>query len=106
MSRLAVVAFSASAIWPYTLAKKNTGMNTIMTMPRMMFSTPNARLAKMCTLISGDSVRRSMEKKMPSRTTPAPMHSSMAGLPHPHRDDCWKPNTLSPTPQMMRARPR
>ena len=59
MSRLAVVAFSASAICPYTLAKKNTGMNAIMAMPRMTFSTEKVRLAKMRTLISGDSVRRS-----------------------------------------------
>ena len=41
------------------LAKKNTGMNAIMAMPRMTFSTVKVRLAKMCTLINGDSVRRS-----------------------------------------------
>src|SRR5580700_7921634 len=35
------------------LTKKNTGMNAIMAMPRMRFSTPNARLAKIRTLISG-----------------------------------------------------
>ena len=54
-----MVAFSASATCPYTLAKKNTGMNAIMAMPRMTFSTEKVRLAKMRTLISGDSVRRS-----------------------------------------------
>ena len=41
MRRLDVVAFSASAICPYKLAKKNTGMNAIMAIPRMTFSTVN-----------------------------------------------------------------
>jgi hypothetical protein len=42
MSRLDVVAFSASAICPYSAAKKNTGMNAICAMNKMMFSTVNA----------------------------------------------------------------
>ncbi len=63
-------------------------MNAIITMPRMMFSTANARFEKMCTLINGDSVRRSTEKKIPRITTPTPMHTSMAGLPQPQMDDC------------------
>ena len=42
ISRLDVVAFSARAICPYKAAKKNTGMNAIIAMPRMMFSTKNA----------------------------------------------------------------
>ena len=28
------------------------------------------------------------------------------GLPQPHRDDCWKPNTLSPTPPTISTRAR
>jgi len=43
-------------------------MNTFITMPRMTFSTRNAWLAKMSTLINGDSVLRSTEKKI-SRST-------------------------------------
>ena len=42
MSRLDVVAFSASAICPYSAAKKNTGINAIIATPKMMFSTKNA----------------------------------------------------------------
>ena len=34
------------------------------------------------------------------------MHTSMAGLPQPQMADCWSPNTLSPTPATIRARPR
>ena len=41
---LACVACSARAICPYSLTKKNTGMNTIMTISRMMFSTRNGWL--------------------------------------------------------------
>ena len=77
-----------------------------MAMPRMMFSTRNARLLKIRTLIRGEAVRRSTAKNTISSTTPAAMQTSMAGSPQPHRADCWKPNTLSPTPPMMRARPR
>ncbi len=87
-------------------AKKNTGMNAIIAIPRMTFSTRNVRFSKMRTLISGDSVRRSTVKNTASRTTPTAMLASMAGLPHPHRADCWKPKTLSPTPPTIRARPR
>ena len=88
------------------LAKKNTGMNAIIAISRMMFSTRNGRLAKMRTFISGDSVRSSTAPNTISSTTPAAMHTSMAGLPQPHRADCWNPNTLSPTPPMIRTRPR
>ena len=88
------------------LAKKNTGMNAIMASPRMTFSTVNVRLAKMRTFISGDSVRRSTPKNTTQETTPTAMHTQMAGLPQPHRADCWNPNTLSPTPATIRARPR
>ncbi len=50
-------ASSPRLIWAYSLAKKNTGTNTSIVMPSMMFSTRNARLPKMLTLINGDSVR-------------------------------------------------
>ena len=106
MSRLAVVAFSARAICPYTLAKKNTGMNAIMAIPRMTFSTVNVRFAKMCTLIRGDAVRRSTATNTARITMPAAMHTSMAGLPQPQMADCCRPNTLSPTPATISARPR
>ena len=48
-----------SEIWAYSLAKKNTGMNTVVAMPSTMFSTRNGRTRKMLTWISGDSVRSS-----------------------------------------------
>ena len=81
-------------------------MNAIMATPRMMFSTKNAWLLKIRTLISGDSVRRSTVKNTISSSTPTAMLAQMAGLPQPHRADCWNPNTLSPTPPTIRARPR
>ena len=34
------------------------------------------------------------------------MLTQMAGSPQPHSADCWSPNTLSPTPPMIRASPR
>ena len=34
------------------------------------------------------------------------MVAQMAGSPQPHSADCWKPNTLSPTPPTIRASPR
>ena len=77
-----------------------------MAMPRMTFSTVNARFAKMCTFISGDSVRRSTATNAARIRMPATMHTSMAGLPQPQMADCWRPNTLSPTPATIRARPR
>ncbi len=88
------------------LAKKNTGMNAIIASPKMTFSTVNARLLKMRTLISGESVRRSTAKNTTRRTTPTAMLTQMAGLLQPHRADCWNPNTLSPTPPTTRIRPR
>ena len=81
-------------------------MNAIFAMSKMMFSTRNARLAKMRTLISGESVRRSTAKNTISSSTPAAMLTQMAGLPQPHSADCWNPNTLSPTPPTIRTRPR
>jgi hypothetical protein len=33
------------------------------------------------------------------------MATQMSGLRQPHRADCWNPNTLSPTPPAIRARP-
>ena len=86
------------------LAKKNTGMNAIIASPKMTFSTVNVRLLKMCTLISGESIRRSTVKN--TTETPTAMHTQMAGLLQPHRADCWNPNTLSPTPAAIRTRPR
>ena len=88
------------------LTKKNTGMNAIMAMNRMTFSTANARLAKICTLIRGEAVRRSTATKIPRISRPATMHTSMAGLPQPQMEDCCSPNTLRPTPATIRARPR
>ena len=64
--------------------KKNTGMNAIIEMPRMTFSTVNVRFSKMRTLISGDSVRRSTLKNTTSKITPTAMLAQMAGLPQPH----------------------
>ena len=75
-------------------------------MNKMMFSTRNARFRKIRTLISGDSVRRSTAKNTISSSTPAAMLTQMTGLPQPHRADCWKPNTESPTPATIKARPR
>jgi hypothetical protein len=106
MSRLAAMAWSPSAICPYTLAKKNTGMNTIMTTSKTMFSTRKGRLAKMRTFITGEAVRYSTAPKTPRSTRPAAMHTPMAGLPQPQMEDCWSPNTLRATPPTIRARPR
>ncbi len=88
------------------LAKKNTGMKTIIAMNKMAFSTANAGLVKMATFISGDPVRRSTATNTASSARPAAMHTSMAGLPQPQIADCWRPNTLSATPPTIRARPR
>jgi len=71
-----------------------------------MFSVRNVRFSKMRTLISGEAVRRSTMKNTTSRTRPAAMLAQMAALLQPHRADCWNPNTLSPTPAAIRARPR
>ena len=71
-----------------------------------MFCTSKVRFSKMRTLISGESVRRSTATNTISSTTPAAMLSQMAGLPQPHRADCWNPNTLSPTPPTISTRPR
>ena len=87
-------------------AKKNTGMNAIIAMPKMTFSTVNAWLLKIRTLISGDSVRRSTAKNTIRRIMPAAMLTQMTGLPQPHSADCWNPNTDSPTPPAIRTRPR
>jgi hypothetical protein len=106
MSRLATVACSPSAIWPYKLAKKNTGMNTIMTISKMMFSTRKAWLPKMRTFIRGDAVRCSTATKTPRSSRPATMHSSITGLLQPQMEDCWSPNTLRATPLTIKARPR
>jgi len=81
-------------------------MNAALAMPRMTFSTVNVRFSKMRTLISGDSVRRSTEKNTISSNKPTAILTQMAGLPQPHRADCWNPNTLRPTPPTIRARPR
>ena len=88
------------------LAKKNTGMNAIMAMPRMMFSTRNGRLSKIRTLISGWAVRRSTRENTTSSTTPTAMHTSMAGLPQPHSWRLLEAEHAQPTPPMIRARPR
>ena len=88
------------------LAKKNTGMNAIDATPRTMFCTSKVRFSKMRTLISGESVRRSTTANTTSSTTPTTMLIQIHGLPQPHRADCWNPNTLSPTPPTISARPR
>jgi hypothetical protein len=45
-------------------------------------------------------------KNTTSKITPAAMLAQMAGLLQPHRADCWSPNTISPTPATISARPR
>ena len=57
--RPACEAVLPSAIWAYSLAKKNTGTNTSMEMPSTRFSTRNGRMRKMLTWMSGDAVRSS-----------------------------------------------
>jgi hypothetical protein len=106
MSRLADRADSPSATCPYTLTKKNTGMNTIIATPRIAFSTANARLAKMRTLTSGGAVRLSTIRKQASSTAPATMQPTVAGAPQPHSDACCRPKTLSPTPPAISTSPR
>jgi len=81
-------------------------MNAICATPRTTFSTANVWLRKMRTLIKGDAVRRSTATNTTSSSTPATMHTSIAGLPQPQMADCCRPNTLSPTPATIRARPR
>jgi hypothetical protein len=50
-----------SAIWAYSLPKKNTGMKASMETPRTRFSTKKARMRKMRTCISGEGVRSSVK---------------------------------------------
>ena len=63
-------AESCSEIWAYSLAKKKIGMNAIMAISSTMFSTAKARMRKILTLISGDSVRTSTGTKMPMMARP------------------------------------
>ena len=58
-TKLALRVGSPRLIWTYSLAKKNTGMNARLAIPRMRFSTENALEEKILTSMSGESVRRS-----------------------------------------------
>ena len=77
-----------------------------MATPSTMFSTAKARIRKMRTWISGTSVRSSIRTKITNRAMPPAMHSPVPGLDQPQMDACWKPKTLSATPDTMRANPR
>ena len=49
-------AVSCREICAYSLAKKKIGMKAIMAISSTMFSTAKARMRKILTLMSGDSV--------------------------------------------------
>ena len=49
-------------------------------------------------MISGDSVRRSTTYEHGEDRDARDDAHPVAGLPQPHRADCCRPNTLSPTP--------
>ncbi len=104
--RLACEGVLPSEIWAYSLAKKNTGTNTSIETPSTRFSTKNGRIRKMSTWISGEVVRASTKKNTTRSTAPMAMHAPVAGLLQPQIVDCWKPNTLSATPDAIRTRPR
>jgi hypothetical protein len=95
-----------SEIWAYSLAKKNTGMKASIETPSTRFSTVKARIRKIRTSMSGESARSSTRANATSKSRPAAMHSPMAGLLQPQMEACWKPNTLSATPEAMSTRPR
>ncbi len=81
-------------------------MNAIIAMPRMMFWTRNWRLAKICTLISGDDVVRSTTTNATNNAAPSAKHTQTIAFCQPHNDACCRPNTLRATPAAIRARPR
>ena len=96
-----------SAICAYSLAKKNTGMNTSMVMPSTRFSTRKARMRKMLTCMSGDGGADSTKSKTTSRARPAAMHSPMPGLLQPQIGRLLEAERRSePTPPAISTSPR
>ena len=84
-------------------------MNAIMAISSTRFSTAKARVRKMWTLISGDSVRISTRTKMPMMAKPPMMQIHVPGLLHPHgTENCCRPKMLKPIllPAAMRTAPR
>ena len=64
-------------------------------------------MRKMLTWISGDFGAALDEVEHQQAVDPGRRcRARCKGLLHPQIADCWKPNTLSPTPAAIRTRPR